>query len=296
MAAGKHWSMACGTRPPALAATVQTSSGVDGIRVEHGPRGRRAAARWCELPAEQVILALPAQDAAHLLGSDTAPKLAQQVAAMVPVHIALSRRCTRAAAKPWHARGFRSATASLCHRAVNRGTPGARRWWGRPHFKQLDPREPTDPHQGCDDQDALLDRVQARLARRAASSDAAWPAHAGQQHASAGEPGRPWPPHRPPTVKTSPNVYLAGDWWARMAISPTPVLPAPARQPGSSSANDALRRGRLEQGKPSPWLFTPSAFRVASVSWYTRHSATCSPRIVARHSALPFNGANEHTE
>ncbi len=136
---------------------IRPSSGADSIRVVEG---RAVAIRLHdqqELAADAVVLAMPPEDAAHLVSE---PKLKRRLSQMVPAHIACLDVALQRLPNPrqpvvfdMQQPRFITAQSTVAQLGPNGG--------GVIHlFKQLDPRVPTDPHTDAADLEALLDLVQ----------------------------------------------------------------------------------------------------------------------------------------
>jgi phytoene dehydrogenase-like protein len=191
-----------GLRDVALSAGAQikTAQRVEGLRVESGRATGVRLAGGEELTADQLVLALPAEEVAHLLGKPTA-----QAGYVACLDLALSRLPS-----PKHPvvfdleqPRFMTAQSSFAQVAPAGGAVIHL-------FKQNDPRLPADPRQDRLELEALLDRfqpgwrevvVEARFLPRMLATSSLPLASQG------GLSGRPGP--RSPDLA---NVYFAGDW------------------------------------------------------------------------------------
>jgi phytoene dehydrogenase-like protein len=147
-----------GFRQLALSSGVRlvTSAGVESVRLRGGSaRGVRLAdAR--EVECSDVVLAVAPRDALHLVGSPLQHVLADSLPAQVAcLDLALERLPA-----PAHPVGF-DLEQPLFMTVQSEFARLAPRGGAVVHaFKQLDPRQPSDPHQDVADLDAFMDRLQ----------------------------------------------------------------------------------------------------------------------------------------
>src|SRR5215207_3740793 len=189
---------------------VRTTSGVERVTIVEGLATSVRLQDGQQVPADQVVLAVPPEDALRLLGDDTAPHLARSVAGMAPAYVAALDVALRALPNPRHPVVFdleqpRFLTAQSTVADV------APRGGAVIHtFTQPDFRVPTKPAEDRAALEDLLDQVQPgwrelvveqRFLPRMLGSSTLPLMHQGSL---AGRPA-----HHSPDVR---NVYFAGDW------------------------------------------------------------------------------------
>lgn len=199
---GGWQSLVDGLRDVAISAGVEirTTERVEALLTSEGRATGVRLADGEELQADDVVLALAADDAARLLG-----KPAPQAGYVACLDLALSHLPSHEAPVVFdmHQPRFMTAQSEFAHLAPRGGAVIHL-------FKQLDPRVAADPHQDRADLEALLDQfqpgwrevvVEARFLPR---MDATSLLPLASQGGLAGRPG--------PRSAELANLFFAGDW------------------------------------------------------------------------------------
>jgi phytoene dehydrogenase-like protein len=189
---------------------VQASAGVEAVQLRAGHATSVRLHDGREMAADAVLIATTPEDTVRLFPDGQAPRLERTVADLLPVNIACFDLALRSLPAPQHPvvvdleqPRFLTVQSQFARLAPANGAV-------LHAFLQLDPRQPSDPHQARMDIEALVDQVQPgwrtlavehRFLPHMLASGALPLASRG------GLGGRPRP-----RSQDADNVYFAGDW------------------------------------------------------------------------------------